>query len=123
MSFVALSVICLVGLAGPLLAYPRGLHLPIVFGELVVGIVLGKTGFDYFDSANSTYAFLANVGFALVMFVAGSHVPLRNPAMRPALSIGLKRVAAVTVGAVAVGLLIARLFNNSHGALYAVLLA
>ena len=37
---------------------------------------------------NATFTFLAQVGFALVMFVAGSHVPVRDGALRPALRVG-----------------------------------
>lgn len=123
MSFVALSVICLVGLAGPLLSYPRGLHLPVVFGELAVGLVLGKSGTGYLAASNSTFAFLADVGFALVMFVAGSHVPLRDPHLRPALRLGAGRAVVVGVVAVGLGLGLSAAFDTGHGALYAVVMA
>ncbi|RNL81324.1 cation:proton antiporter [Nocardioides marmorisolisilvae] len=123
MSFVELSVICLVALLGPLLALPRGWHLPVVLGELLAGIALGRTGTGYFDPSDPTFSFLADAGFALVMFVAGSHVPVRNPALRPALRSGALR--AVTVGIVATGLgyLLAQAFDVHHAPLYAVLMA
>lgn len=64
MSFTELSVICLVALVGPVLAYPRGWHLPVVLGELTAGLVLGRTGFGYLDADNQTFTFLADAGFA-----------------------------------------------------------
>jgi Kef-type K+ transport system membrane component KefB len=57
------------------------------------------------------------------MFVAGSHVPVRDPSMRVALRTGLLRAAAVGVVSVPVALLISHAFGTGHTALYAVLMA
>jgi Kef-type K+ transport system membrane component KefB len=121
--FGTLAVVALVGLLGPLLSLPRRWGLPVVLGELLGGIVLGPTGFGVLHPANPTFTFLADVGFALVMFVAGSHVPLRDPVLRASLSVGAGR--AVAVGAIAVPLawLIAHGFATGHTAVYAVLIA
>lgn len=123
MTFAQLAVIGLVALLGPVLAYPRGWHLPVVLGELVAGIAIGRTGLHLVDAGNPAFAFLADIGFALVMFVAGTHVPLRDPAMRPALRSGAVR--AVVVGVVATGLAVgvARVAGIPHVPLYAVLMA
>ncbi len=85
MSFFQLSLIAAVALLGPLLALPRKWHLPVVLGQLLAGIAIGRTGLGLVDSADSTFTFVADVGFALVMFVAGTHVPVRDEAIRPAL--------------------------------------
>ena len=45
-------------------------------------MVLGVTGFGWLDAGDPTFTFLADIGFALVMFVAGSHVPVRDPQLR-----------------------------------------
>ena len=42
MSFGILALIVAVGMLGPLLAVPRAWHLPVVLGELVAGVVLGR---------------------------------------------------------------------------------
>jgi Kef-type K+ transport system membrane component KefB len=123
MTFAQLAVICLVGLLGPVLAAPRQWHLPIVLGELVAGVVIGRTGFGWVDAGEPTYSFLADIGFALVMFVAGTHVPLRDPALRPALEAGLQRAVAVGAAAVVGGIVVARVAGIPHAPLYAVLLA
>jgi Kef-type K+ transport system membrane component KefB len=123
MTFTQLAVVGLLGLLGPLLAYPRGWHLPVVLGELVAGVVIGRTGFGYLDAGDPTFTFLADIGFALVMFVAGTHVPVRDPALRPALRGGLLR--AILIGALAAlgGWLIALVSGVPHPALFGVLLA
>jgi len=61
--------------------------------------VLGKTGLGVIDHTDPTFELLANIGFALVMFVVGTHVPVRDGAMRSAAPAALVR--AVLVGAVA----------------------
>jgi Kef-type K+ transport system membrane component KefB len=123
MGFATLALICLVAIIGPLLSLPRWLHLPVVIGELAVGILLGRTGLGVLDPDNQTFSFLGEVGFALVMFVAGTHVPVRDRALRPGLRRGLLRAVAVGVLSVPVGYALAHLFGTGHAALYAVLLA
>ena len=123
MTFTQLALVGVLGLLGPLLAYPRSWHLPIVLGELIAGVAIGRTGLGYLDASDPTFAFLADIGFALVMFVAGTHVPVRDPAMRPALKSGVVR--ALLVAAVAVGLAyaIAAGTHVHHAPLFAVMIA
>ena len=123
MSFATLAVIALVAVLGPLLALPRRTHLPIIVGELLAGIILGPTLLGYLDSTDPTFTFLADIGFALVMFVAGSHVPMRDPAMRSSLGPGALRAGLVAILATAVAFGLAALFGTGNGPLYAVLMA
>ena len=123
MGFAQLSVICLVAIIGPLLAARQRWHLPVVLGELAAGVLLGRTGVGYLDAKDPTFTFLADIGFALVMFVAGSHVPVRDPAIRPALRVGAVRAVLVGLAAAAGGAALARIFGIPHASLYAVLLA
>ncbi|HVW19280.1 MAG TPA: cation:proton antiporter [Solirubrobacteraceae bacterium] len=123
MTFAQLAVIGLVALLGPLLAYPKGWRLPIVLGELLAGVAIGRTGVGYLDPGDPIFSFLADIGFALVMFVAGTQVPVRDPALRPALREGALRAGAVAVVAIALGIAVAKVSGVSHAALYAVLLA
>ncbi|MBT8159985.1 MULTISPECIES: cation:proton antiporter [Arthrobacter] len=123
MSFFQLSLIAAVALLGPLLALPRKWHLPVVLGQLLAGIVIGRTGFALVNSSDPTFTFMADVGFALIMFVAGTHVPVRDKAIRPALGSGALRAGVAAVLAVAVGIAIAFAFGTGHAPLYIVLLA
>lgn len=123
MGFGELALICAVALVGPLLSLPRLLHLPVVIGELTVGVVVGATGLGWLHADSATFHFLGEVGFALVMMVAGSHVPVRDPALRAGLRAGALRAVAIGVLSVPVGMLLARVFGTGHAGLYAVLLA
>ena len=123
MNFAVLAAISIVAIAGPLLALPQRLHLPVVLGELIAGIALGPTIFDRLTASDPTFTFLADIGFALVMFVAGSHVPVRDPRVRAALASGTGRALGVGAVAVLLGLALAKVFGTGHGLLYAVLMA
>ncbi len=63
------------------LAALPGVRIPVIIGELLVGVVVGKTGFGIVDHTDPTFTLLANVGFALVMFVVGTHVPVRDSSL------------------------------------------
>src|SRR5450631_319089 len=123
MTFGTLAVISLIALLGPLLALPRRWNLPVVLGELIAGIVLGPTGFSWLHAQDNTLTFLAQIGFVLVMFVAGSHVPVHDPHLRAALRIGTIRAIAVGVVAALFGVVVAKIFGTGHAALYAILMA
>lgn len=123
MGFGELALICAVALVGPLLSLPRLLHVPVVIGELTVGIVVGATGLGWLHADNATFHFLGEIGFALVMMVAGSHVPVRDPALRAGLRAGALRAVAIGVLSVPVGVLLASVFGTGHAGMYAVLLA
>lgn len=123
MGFGTLALIAAVAILGPLLALPRGWHLPVVLGELVGGIVLGPTGLHLVHARNGTFTFLADIGFALVMFVAGSHVRVRDSALRAALRVGMLRALGVGVLSAALGVVLAKAFGTGHAPLYGVLLA
>jgi Kef-type K+ transport system membrane component KefB len=123
MSFSTLALIGVIALLGPLLALPQRWHVPVLIGELVAGIVFGPTGFNVLKPQDPTFAFLAQLGFAVVMFVAGSRVPVRDPRIRTALRTGALRAVAVGVLSVPVGIGIAAVFHTGHPAMYAVILA
>lgn len=121
--FDTLALVAVIGLTGPALAAVPRLRVPVVIGELIAGIVIGRTGFGLVDHTDPTFTLLANIGFALVMFVVGTHVPVRDTTLRSAIPRALVR--AVFVGAVAavLGVVIARAFGTGHAALYAVVMA
>lgn len=123
MTFPLLALLCAVALLGPLLALPRKWRVPVLIGELLAGILLGRTGLNLVNPVEPTFTFLADMGFALIMFVAGTHVPLREKKIRSALGIGAVQLMVVAVVSTAAGISLAALFSNSHAALYIVLLS
>jgi len=123
MSFGVLALIVAAGLAGPLLSIGRQAYVPVIVGELLAGVVIGRTGGAWLDPTEPTTAFLADIGFAMLMFAAGMHVPIRTPGIRTGLRRGA--VAAVAVGLLAVpgGMAIAAAVGGGDAAVYALLLA
>ena len=90
MSFELLFLIVLAGLVGPLLSGSRRFALPLVVGEIIAGIAIGNSGFGWVDPADPVFKFLALVGFAMLLFLVGVKLPLRNQGLRSALAVGFK---------------------------------
>ncbi|HYO86213.1 MAG TPA: cation:proton antiporter [Dermatophilaceae bacterium] len=123
MSFGTLAIIVVVGLIGPMLSLSTRGRVPLVVGELLVGVVLGASGIGALRADQPTFAFFGSLGFALVMFVAGSKVPMRDSALRAGLAAGVGRAVLVGAAAAVAGWAIAGWFETGNGPLYAVLLA
>ncbi len=121
--FHTLALLTAIGLAGPLLASLPRFRIPVIIGELIAGLIVGGTGFGVVDVTDPTFQLLANIGFALVMFVVGTHVPVRGSEMRSALPLALARAVLAGGVAVALGVGLAAEFGTGHAALYAVLMA
>jgi Kef-type K+ transport system membrane component KefB len=123
MSFGTLALICLCGLAGPLLSSAGGGAIPVVVGEVAVGVLIGRTGLGAIDPSNTTLNFLYEIGFAMLMFVAGMSVPLREPGLAQSIGHGARAAALVALLAVGAGVLLSQLADAGHVAVYAVLVA
>lgn len=123
MTLAGLALVLLVGLAGPLFATPNRFRVPVVVGEIVAGVLVGRTGLGWVHPEDRVLSFLAAAGFALVMLVAGSHLPVRDSELRSQLRRGTLLALGTGVLAVPVGFGIAAAAGTGHALLYAVLLA
>ncbi|BEP15305.1 cation:proton antiporter [Acidothermaceae bacterium B102] len=123
MTLLGLSGLLLVSLFGPLLATVRRTRVPVVVGELAIGALIGRSGFGWAHPADPIFSFLAEAGFALVMMVAGSHVPVRDARLRGALAKGGLITVAVGLLSVPVAWSLSHLAGTGHTAVYAVVLA
>ncbi|ARC58370.1 Na(+)/H(+)-K(+) antiporter GerN [Frondihabitans sp. 762G35] len=123
MSFSLLALVVLVGLLGPLLAARASWRVPVVVGELAGGLLIGTTGLRLVDPTVDDFRLLANIGFGLTMVVVGSHIPVKDPAVRGAIGRGALGAVAVGVVSAVAGIGIAALFDTGHAAVYGVLLA
>ena len=123
MTFGILAIIVCAGLGGPLLSLIRGSLVPVVVGELAAGVVVGKTGFGWVNPAEPATAFLSSVGFAMLMFSAGMHVPIRQPGIGRGLRHGVVAAVIVALCSVPGGIGIAAILGGGHAAIYALLLA
>lgn len=103
MSYGTLALVVAVGLLGPLVArLPTRVAPPVVIGEIVAGVILGRTGTRTIVATQPTLAFLADIGFALLMFMVALSLPLRDARLRGAVRRGVW-ATAVTLG-LAIGL-------------------
>ena len=123
MTIATLALIVGLGLAGPVLSWSDRLRIPVVVGELGAGIAMGRTGLRVLDPREPAFVLLADIGFAMVMFLAGTHVPIRDPVLRTGSRTAVLRVLAIAAVAVVLGPLVSVGFGTGHGALYAVLFA
>ena len=123
MSFGVLALIVAAGLAGPLLSIGRRAYVPVVVGELLAGVVIGRTGGGWLEATEPTTAFLADVGFAMLMLGAGMHVPIRAPGIATGLRRGAAAAVIAGVLAVPAGMGIAAAVGGGDATVYALLLA
>jgi Kef-type K+ transport system membrane component KefB len=122
-TLLGLAGLIAASLIGPLLAAPRRFQIPTVVGEIAIGVVLGTTGFRWVHPTDPVLTYLAQAGFALVMLVAGSHVPIANLELRKALGRGFALSLGIGVLSIPVAAGLTAVAHTHHTALYAVLLA
>ena len=78
-SFIPLMVVIALAFLVPiLLSRLKGLFIPIVVGELVAGIVVGKSGFGIVPQDHPILGILAPLGFAFLMFLSGLEIDLSS---------------------------------------------
>lgn len=123
MNLQTLALVGAVALLGPLLSAGTRWRVPVVIGELVAGMIIGASGLHLVDTTDATFSFLATLGFGLTMFVAGTHVPLRDARLRPALGRGALHAIVVGIAAACAGWALAAVFDTGHAAIYAVVMA
>jgi Kef-type K+ transport system membrane component KefB len=121
-NFGVLALIVLAGLAGPLLGAGRTVFVPVVIGEILAGVVVGRTGLHLVDPADPTVQFLSDVGFAMLMFTVGAHIPLRDPRLVVSLRGGAVAAGIVLVLAPVGGAAAAWFAGTGDAAVYAVIL-
>jgi Kef-type K+ transport system membrane component KefB len=119
----ALALVVLAGLLGPLLASGRRFRVPVLTGELIGGIILGRTGLNLIDPTTAPFPVFFSLGFAMLMLESGTEIDLRSGIVREtAVRAGLAFLATLLV-AIPAGLLIGVWVGSSHASLFVFLLA
>jgi Kef-type K+ transport system membrane component KefB len=85
MNFGTLFLIVIAGLLGLVPSGFRRFSIPLVMGEICAGIAIGDTGLHMLNPADPILQFFSSVGFAMLMFLIGTKLPLRNKDLRGAL--------------------------------------
>jgi Kef-type K+ transport system membrane component KefB len=74
-----LIVVMLASLVPLLLSSVRGrLAIPIVVGEIVAGMIVGRSGFGWVVPENGALELLKELGFVLLMFLSGMEIDFRS---------------------------------------------
>ncbi|MFN8081739.1 MAG: cation:proton antiporter [Kineosporiaceae bacterium] len=80
MSFATLALLVAIGLVGPILAGLPRFGPPLVVGEILAGVLVGRSGLDVVPVDDPSLNLLAEIGFALLMLIVGTHLPIRGRA-------------------------------------------
>jgi Kef-type K+ transport system membrane component KefB len=127
MIFGYLFLICLAGQIGVYLSGIRKMSVPVVIGEIAAGIVIGATGFGLLPATDPTIAqglsVLSTIGFAMLMFMVGTHLPLRDPGLRKALGKSCLATACCFALAVPVAYVLVKLTGLNQLPIFVLLLA
>ncbi len=116
-----IALIFTAALLGPALSLLARGAIPVVVGQLLAGVILGRTALHIVDPAQPDLALLYDLGFATLMFTVGMHVPLHDQRLRAALRSGLLAVAAAVPISLAAGLL-AHLLGGGPTLIYTVVI-
>jgi Kef-type K+ transport system membrane component KefB len=117
-----IAVIMTAALLGPVLSLLTGGAVPVVVGEVVAGVILGKTWLGVLNPDKSDLALLYTLGFATLMFAVGTRVPLRDERVRSAIGTGSLAVAVAVPLALASGF-VAHLIGGGPALVYAIVIA
>jgi Kef-type K+ transport system membrane component KefB/Trk K+ transport system NAD-binding subunit len=71
-----LIVMVLASLMPLILTRFRKINIPIVVGEIVAGIIIGKSGFQWVSDSDLLINFLAEFGLVFLMFLAGMEIDM-----------------------------------------------
>jgi Kef-type K+ transport system membrane component KefB len=72
--------------------------VPVVVGEIAAGVVIGRTGLGEIDTGDATVVSRSGAGFAMLMFVVGTHLPLRDDSAKRGWAIDLRFSPLVLFG-------------------------
>jgi Kef-type K+ transport system membrane component KefB len=120
--YTSLALVVLAGLLGPLLAAGRRFRVPVLVGELIGGIILGRTGLNLIDPSAQPFPVFASLGFAMLMLEAGTEVDIGSKLLRAGAVRGGLAVLLTLVASIPAALAIAVPLRSTHAALFVVLL-
>jgi Kef-type K+ transport system membrane component KefB len=93
-----LIVIALAFLVPLVLNRFKRLRLPVVVGEIVVGILVGRSGLNLVPHSDPVLDMLAEFGFVFLMFLAGMEIDFSNLGPAPPKNGGRKQAGPVYIG-------------------------
>jgi Kef-type K+ transport system membrane component KefB/Trk K+ transport system NAD-binding subunit len=77
--FTSLLIVVFLAFSVPvILVQFKRIPLPIVVGEILAGIIIGRSGFGWVSSDDPILNFLAEFGFVFLMFLSGMEIDFSN---------------------------------------------
>jgi Kef-type K+ transport system membrane component KefB len=119
---LTLAWILAIGLVGPLLALPKRFRVPIAVGEILIGVIFGQSGLKKVPLNNSALGMIADIGFALVMMIAGSHIDMARFARKRILGKAVRAQAVVFAVGIPLAYLTAQVTNVHQATIFFVLI-
>jgi Kef-type K+ transport system membrane component KefB len=119
---LTLAWILAIGLAGPLLALPKRFRVPIAVGEILIGVIFGQSGLKKVPIHNPSLSLFADIGFALVMMIAGSHIDMSRFAKKAVIGKAARQQLAVFAVGIPLAYFIAQVTHIHHAPIFFVLI-
>ena len=119
-SFTSLMIVVVLALAVPVVTTQlRGVRIPTVVGEIVAGIIIGKSGLNLIGE-DPWLALLSTLGFAFLMFLSGLELDMdaiigRNNPAGEASTANRPRLSPALLGFASFALTLAAAFGVSLG--------
>ncbi len=117
-----IALVLAAGLLGPLLSISKRFGIPVAIGEILVGVVIGASGFHWVDAHDATIKLLSQIGFALVMMWSASHINVREVFASKVLGMALRNVGISLVPAVLAAYLIGSFTGFALAPMFAVIM-
>ena len=95
----------------------------MLVGELVAGVILGRTGIHVIHPSVQPFPAFMSLGFAMLMFGAGTEVDLGSKQLRDGAIRGALALLVALAGSIPLGIAFASLLQAGHPQLLIVLLA
>lgn len=119
---LTLAWILAIGLVGPLFALPKRFRVPIAVGEILIGVIFGDSGLQKVPLHNPALSLFADIGFALVMMIAGSHINVAGVVKHRVLRLAVKRQAIVFAVGIPLAIFTAQATHVHQAPIYFVLI-
>lgn len=105
--FIPLLIVVLLAFIVPvILARFKKLRLPIVVGEIIAGILIGRSGFGWVSHEEPILDFIAEFGFVFLMFISGMEIDFSSLGLvsRGSKARETRRWGPISLGAISFGL-------------------
>lgn len=98
-SFAPLLIVIGLAFLVPLvLTHFKRLRLPVVVGEIVIGILVGRSGLGWVPHSDPVLDMLAEFGFVFLMFLAGMEIDFSSLGLSPQKQRGSQQIGPAYIG-------------------------